>query len=280
VAREIEARIEEEQTLTPLFRARLPALLQEIETDAQNPFWIPLWGESVNFDEAARAIIVPPALLDWLVQNLGTPTRDQKRIHAGLEHSYGYLFSTLPTPYGYKRARWVDGEIDSALNLPGPLLNPGLHPESGLLSRLTWALAAVSLKDHPGYRALLQAPPPSIPAPWVGWAKREALRLRVRRLVETVALADSRTVRLRTDFVATDTGAVLIYSVDDSLVPGGPRLITAFPVKHSFVQAVLDPARLGDGQPIVSRYNASVPGLSPADEKTIGSRKVISLGSN
>ena len=35
--------------------------------------------------------------------------------NAGLLHVYGYWFSDEPTPYGFKRDRWVDGALAGAL---------------------------------------------------------------------------------------------------------------------------------------------------------------------
>ena len=38
--------------------------------------------------------------------------------NAGLVHVYGYLFSTVVTPYGYKSDRWNDGVLARSLGLP------------------------------------------------------------------------------------------------------------------------------------------------------------------
>src|SRR5205823_4357190 len=105
-----------------------------------------LWGTSINYDELAKAIIVHPAILRALdksfvshapmeVQNIDAqapesvatarllgvaPTHDpagHPLAHAGMEHTYGYLFSVLKTSFGYKRARWVSGESERGFGL-------------------------------------------------------------------------------------------------------------------------------------------------------------------
>ncbi|MBM82205.1 MAG: hypothetical protein CMJ78_16685 [Planctomycetaceae bacterium] len=45
-------------------------------------------------------------------------------IHAGLQHTYGYLLSTIETPFGFKRDRWVDDTISASLGLRSSALRP------------------------------------------------------------------------------------------------------------------------------------------------------------
>src|SRR6185312_10106073 len=61
-----------------------------------------LWGRSRNVDEFVEQAIVHPAILRVIGQLTGVPMRG-RIVHAGLEHTYGYLFSLIETPFGYKR---------------------------------------------------------------------------------------------------------------------------------------------------------------------------------
>ena len=58
-----------------------------------------LWGRSVNADENTGETIVHPAILAAIGALAGVPMRG-RFVQAGLQHTYGYLFSLIDTPYG------------------------------------------------------------------------------------------------------------------------------------------------------------------------------------
>ena len=87
-----------------------------------DPQWGPTLIRNWNYDlnasgEFAKAAIVNPLILQMIERTANFPVildpREPRIVHAGFEHTYGYIFSTLKTPYGYKRARWVRNEIET-----------------------------------------------------------------------------------------------------------------------------------------------------------------------
>jgi hypothetical protein len=210
-------------------------------------------------------------------------------VHAGLEHTYGYLFSNLLTPYGYKRARWVQPDIETGLGLPTGSLSPTPTEGQGtFLGNITsLAIQFAFMKDEKilNLRRPMQTNPKTKLLP--DGFREIASGLRTLkpesfasdRLTETIVVSPERTVRLRTDFVAfknTVEGStnthLLIYSIQENNAP--PRLITLFPVATDFRARSLDPANLGSDKPIITRYNAFVAGVTGTQWK--GDRQVES----
>jgi hypothetical protein len=257
---------------------RVPGIMRQLRTDSKSSDLKALWGESINFDELAKGIIVHPAILDAFQETLKVQPRRERYVHAGMEHTYGYLFSTLKTSFGYKRARWVRDDIETGFGLPRGILGP--NPEEGtLLSNLTTFLGRIAFHD-------LASVGPAVErvAPRAAQAVRDydTASLKPIRLVETLTLspeAQTRVVTLNTLFVPfpvktegkTNTH-LLIYWVGDTAT--GSRLISAFPVEKGFVDNALKPENLGQDKPVITRYNAYVEGVTDATQPLRGSRTV------
>jgi hypothetical protein len=81
------------------FSFLLPLLSQEIAQLPQLPMWLELWGTSFNVENGKW--IVPPHFIkimsDFTCEKV---MQNEDVYHAGLLHTYGYLFSNLKTPYG------------------------------------------------------------------------------------------------------------------------------------------------------------------------------------
>lgn len=282
VARTLIAEAQAGHNIVPLMKPLLPAphelTLQEF------------WGDSINYDELARSVVVAPAIVGGLEEIFGvkgTPrqsflmpgTADKWIVHAGVEHTYGYLFSLIKTPYGFKRARWVEGEVAKGFRLPEGILGP--KPDTGnLFNNVTYFAGNTAFRDdsdgskkslaelvkHKAYisKTLLNF---------------DFTQLKVTRLVEKVSVTSSkgvtRDVILRTDLVAfvvpQKDSHFLVYSVCDPAT-SQPKLITAFPVAADFVHRTLNPKDLGSNLSITTRYNAYVDGLSGSVKK--GTRSV------
>ena len=75
---------------------------------------------------------------------------------AALNHTYGYLFSEVPTPYGYKRARFVKGIIEKGFGLPVGLFS-GIPQKGTLLSNLTKFIGTIAFRDNADCIKELQA---------------------------------------------------------------------------------------------------------------------------
>ena len=85
-----------------------------------------LWAASSNHDELAGGRIVHPRILRALERRLGVGSHPRGRVgHAGVLHTYGYLFSNLRTPFGLKRRRWVHPGLERSMDLRRPTLRLG-----------------------------------------------------------------------------------------------------------------------------------------------------------
>lgn len=253
-----------------------PSLTRELVANSSLTDWKALWGESINFDELAKGSIVDPSILNAMAKLFGVPSPHGRAVgpvnrlisHAGMEHTYGYLFSLLHTAFGYKRARWVQGEIEKGFGVTAGLFSP--TPGSGtLFTNVTYFAGKIAFRDLPLHSRRLDLGS-GVAAPEL--TKFDFTRLKPIRVEET-----TQSYVLRTDlvpFLEPSGGGDsywLVYSVVD---PNGPRLVTAFPVAQSFVNTVTDPTTMGDGKPIITRYNAYVEGLSGRTD-AVGTRKVI-----
>jgi hypothetical protein len=304
VARELIAEGKQGQAVGPRLAKLLPKLDKDLQEDAQRVAWKKLWGQSINFDEMVKDEIVNPKIIKALADRMKIaqpfeiihvreePPRDgalaeleapalrasddagHSLVHAGLEHTYGYLFSILKTSFGFKRARWVSGEIENGFGLPVGVLGP--KPSQGtLFSNVTFFAGNIAFRKEPGKIKVLKEGASKLPK-----TLREFnfASLKVQRLDETVTAKDAagkmRTVTLHTDFVSfpqTPGHELLIYSVTDPSREGSV-LITAFPVDQKFVEMVLAPQELGSAKTVKTRYNAFVQGVSG---KTLqGTRKI------
>lgn len=198
-----------------------------------------------TIDDHVRADAASGAFDDWglstvIDENIHTPVipRDEfERLHAlaglndvwpianaGLLHVYGYLLSTVPTPYGLKRDRWLNGALALTLGLPREAFFP--IGTGTLLSRVTAAVLP-RLIDPP----------------------KDALLVLDQESIEGAT-------EVRTVLVGIPESAAVLYGVREG---GRMRVITAFPlvaVSASFRQSLVD-------QPPRLRYNAATSTLSP-----------------
>jgi hypothetical protein len=257
-------------------RQQLPGLHRQIQADSTSTFMKGLWGQSINFDEGARAITVDPSILDAITSSFAVPAADKNIVHAGAIHTYGYLFSVLKTSFGYKRARWVSGVIERGLGIGPGVLGP--EPSEGtLFANVTYLAARVAFRDDAPRLSRLEREAkvsPSIKA--LSWKDLSITRLEEVALVKEPGEARTQEVALYTDFLlfpkATDSNAaLLVYSVREGL--GGQKLITAFPVDRAFVDRATAAKDLGEEKKIKARYNAYVKSL---EGRTVtGSRSLI-----
>ena len=257
----------------------VPMLTQQIHRDRARTDWLQLWGHSINFDENAHGIVVDPAIIDAIMDLANVGARQERIVHAGVEHTYGYLLSTLQTPYGYKRARWVSSDIVNGFKLmPGSI---GPTPTYGtLFSNLTYFAGSIALRDQKDELKIIQSEAdgvsPSIKHYPYG-------RLEITRVEEVITAP--RAVTLRTDFVkfpnqpanptANTNTYLLVYSIYDSADPVTPvKLISAFPVSTGSM-TMTTTSGLGENVPVQTRYNAYVAGITAPATPLTGTKRVI-----
>jgi hypothetical protein len=261
----------------------IPGFMLQIDRDATSTGLLNLWGLSSNVDVSNLAtglVTIPKNIVQFFVSLWNVPyNTDFTQGSAALNHTYGYLFSNMYTPYGYKRARYVKGELESGFGIT-PGMFSGLPTDGTLLSNLTYFTGTIAFRDSPASSedfqdAVTSGQIESIPE----LVKYPYSSLSVQRLIE-VAQNSQFYLELRTDIVnfphanteGTNT-ALLIYSMDFH-APGQvskPKIITAFPVGASFAAGIFNPTLLGDNVALSLKYNAVLPVTVPA-ELMVGKR--------
>lgn len=258
-------------------QAQCPWLCRQVASDAACHGLFDLWSLSSNFDELAGVAIVEPAVLAAIGKIAGM-SLDGSIVHAGLQHTYGYLLSTIVTPYGYKRDRWVSPYLEQAFGLPPDALGP--DPTEGTL--LANATLIAGLAAFRGDEAAIKRLRRIAPAASKLIRKLDFKKLRQSRIIESLSLRDAagrfRSVRIRTDLIpfphpveGTQDNTLLIYSVADSSQPGA-QLVTLFPVGPAMVADLTRQDRFGSNVEIRTRFNAFVPGVSGL---TLKGRRVL-----
>jgi hypothetical protein len=279
IARTLGERIDAHEELD--FNKAAPEIAKQLKKDSSERELKSLWGESINFDELAKGIIVRPEILSAIAKDFGvsfpvepstTPNYDRIAM-AGMEHTYGYLFSILKTAFGYKRARWVGGEVENGFGFPLGVFGPDASKfHSTLFGNVTIFGGNIAFRDNPENLKIIRR--------HRRYASREVKdfdfsALKITRLTETIeATANTPRVEIHTDFVpfthpntANPTGDqyLLVYSINS-------KLVTLFPVAQSTLDSSTAPANLGEGKSIATQYNGFVRGVSGST--FTGTRKV------
>lgn len=261
-ARGLIAADADETRLATLLKRSCPAIARQIQKDGGNPDLLALWGKCVNVDENTNQTIVAPQVLD-AIGALASVSMRGKAIHAGLQHTYGYLFSLIETPYGNKRDRWTSSSLERRFDLPDGLLSP-LPPAGTLLANVTWLIGQVAFRAQPKDLAKLSRIS-NLVAP--GLLKHAIPETHIERAVEQVAFGPytARTATLHTDLVRfpvmlsdrEEFARLLIYSVRSGAT--SVKLITTFPVSEAGLQAIRSaPSGMAE---IRLRFNAYLAGL-------------------
>lgn len=247
-----------------------PDLYKQIQKDSVDSALLTFWGQSLNFDSGAKKKIVDDQLITDLHEQFGLKT-DTMIVHAGITHSYGYLFSTISTPYGFKRKRWIDPTLNYAFSFSGNSLGPETM-EGSLLSNLTFFVGSITFKNEHKKKALKNLKNVSSEVLHFSYSKLsvETLEEQIQNVKNPVVL---RTTLVRLPFKKEneENDYLLIYSI---LFPKNKNelLITAFPIKSDAYKKITDAHFLGAKQSITIRYNAYLEGLM--DKSLFGVRKL------
>lgn len=266
----------------PLSTILKDTLWPMIQQDSQKEILKEAWGTSINFDEMEKQLIISPRIVKELndVFKVAPLWDDQKKLmHAGLQHTYGYMLSNLKTSFGYKRARWVRNELESGFHLPEGFLGP--NPKEGtLFTNVSYFLTHLSYRDEPSFLKPFQDEKIQalIPSEIKNYNYSKPQRVRL----EEVVHLNERTVVIRTDiftFLSASNdpkgnSALLIYSIIDSKEKG-PKLISGFPVASSFAERLFQEKYLTGTQNISTKYNAWIEGVTGANPPLKGTRRKI-----
>lgn len=113
----------------------LDQVLATIEADATSGV-LSHWATSTVIDELTNVPSISEELFTTLHESAGIQTTFPVG-NAGLIHVYGYWFSNVLTPFGYKRDRWLNGELARALSLPASSFLVSVESPDTLLTRVT-----------------------------------------------------------------------------------------------------------------------------------------------
>ncbi|EQC45548.1 hypothetical protein [Bacteriovorax sp. Seq25_V] len=273
ISRFLDQVASEGKNLEDTLRAKAPALVEQIEIDSRNEVLKSLWGRALNFDQSAKGQIVSPAVVDILTKLSKTPKRDGIVVHAGIQHTYSYLFSNLKTAYGYKRARWVRPDVEVGFNLPlGTLLPNSVSESSGtLFANVTYFVGQFAYRGHASELLALQSSSKTV--------ARSLLEMDFKKFEHTRLTEQAGNIEIQTDFIkfkktvpGSTNSYLLVYSVSSPFYGNSKRLITAFPVDAKFMARMTESSNLGESKPIQSRYNAYIPEL--INNQVVGKRTV------
>lgn len=92
---------------------KIPSLHKQIVESGRCKSLLELWGQSRNVDDNTGERIVDDVILKMIGELTGV-SMIHPVVHAGIEHTYGYLLSNVETPYGKKRERWTDELLEAA----------------------------------------------------------------------------------------------------------------------------------------------------------------------
>ncbi len=264
-AKEMRAAAQKGRPLTPILKRRCPHIYRQIVAVEQSAGFLDLWGRSLNVDENTQERIVAPAILQ-AIGHLAGVSMESKANHAGLTHTYGYLFSLAETPYGFKRERWTSSELDDGFGFTVPTLRD-VPDEGTLLSNVTWFASRLAFRGTSRSLRQFEAAKERV-SPLVYAFDYE--KQPICRIVERVRFSwgsGHRVVNIHTDLVrfpcrrsGIEDDTALIYSLrsGDSM----PRLITLFAVNGQPVAELTAKDRFGTDVAVQLRYNAYLAGVS------------------
>lgn len=243
-----------------LFETQVPELFRQIERVGRAKSLLKLWGESLNVDDNTGTLIVEPQILQVLSRMVGVPL-DSPIVHAGIEHTYGYLLSLIETPYGKKRDRWVNSYLEQALGIPRPTFAP-VVVQGTLLTNLTYFLGRILFRGRRSEIGHLRRNREQIDQALLQLNYKQ---MKPKRIIEEVGRGGKR-IRLVTDLLRLpqvrgmeELRGLLIYGVEKTST-NRLRLITTFPVtEQTFDDLPSQP--LGTKVPIQIKYNCHVEGF-------------------
>lgn len=89
---------------------------EQVVASQNDPAEMAKWTSSTVIDDNVQAPVFDERVFSWL--HRGVPGVFEFPIgHAGLMHVYGYLLSSVETPYGLKRQRWLTDDLANAFGL-------------------------------------------------------------------------------------------------------------------------------------------------------------------
>lgn len=188
------------------------------------------WTSCTVFDELAKAEILSEKAMNGLGIRRAV-IGGIVHAPAGTMHTYGYLFSQLPTAYGLKGKRWIESRLDERLGLPAHTFSP-VPPQGEFAANLTAALLRLAGEPSNVPRAARLEPrarPLGFVEQRVAWRTPKGRAIEASVLTYLVPLAPLPDLKTSDDFL-------LIYAVRRD---GRLRFTTAFPVGKAFADGIM-----------------------------------------
>lgn len=255
--------VESKESFFDVLEDNHPALFNQILTDAKDPYLPMFWGQSYNFDSGAKKTIVDHKIMKEL-QGAFNIRNDNNIVHAGIIHTYGYLFSVIDTPYGYKRKRWIAPTLNYAFHMEENSLSPEAL-EGGMLSNITYFAGNIVFKDKTELKLMKNV---SNEVFTFDYSLLETTR--VEEILPEITLVTTL-VKLPRKKEKEENDYLLIYSSVSKKL-NKEQLITVFPVNEESYKKITAKEGLGPNQKITLRYNAYLEGLG---RELKGTRKLI-----
>ncbi len=274
LAKEIIQHADDPLRTKSVLRDRSPELYEQIVSSGRCRPLLKLWGQSRNIDDNTGTEIVSPAVLNLLGTLTGF-SMESPVPHAGIQHTYGYLFSLIETPYGRKRDRWVSSSLEDVLGLRRPTFSP-VATEGTLLLNLTYFLGRILYRGRPTEIACLRRNRHLVDSALPQFNYRQQ---RYHRIIEEMGKGNSK-IRTLTDLLPLNNSldpenfqGLLIYGIEE-LATQKLSLITTFPISKETFQGLLS---LPSGRKVVVqlKYNAYAKNI--LREPTLGKRTIHNL---
>ncbi len=238
-----------------------------------------LWGLSRNIDDNTGTEIVASPILEMLGTLTNFPLQPPV-LHAGIQHTYGYLFSLIETPYGRKRDRWVQSYLEKSLGLKRPTFSPVVS-DGTLLLNLTYFLGRVHFRGRPAEISCLRRNRRFVDSELLKFNFR---RLKCHRITEELGKGPDK-IRIIIDLLplpnsqlpnpsnTENLDGLLIYGIEER--PSKRlSLITTFPVSEETIEELLDQP-CGRRVQVQLKYNAFANNIPR--EPTLGMRTIQRL---
>ena len=258
-----------------------PHIYQQVQCLKTNRAMSDLWARCVNCDDITGQQIVAAPILRLLSELSGIALRARitpRVVHAGLQHTYGYLFSLIETPYGYKRDRWTEPDVERGMQISTPSLR-ATPTEGTLLTNVTWFIGQIAFRDQPQRMDTLHNHTEHVAKAIVNYPYA---KLQGQRIIEKVynVSANLSEVTIYTDLIAFPKqpknaeaeNTLLVYSIQTGKTTL-PRLITAFPTTGNYAKQLMEQETKGNQVPIQLLYNGYAPGMS--GKIFLGERRIV-----
>jgi hypothetical protein len=264
--------LDSKTSIIAILEKKNPSLSKQLLKDSTDPVLLDLWGQSLNFDSGAKKQIINDQIIADLQAKFGI-RNDNKVVHAGITHTYGYLFSNLETPYGFKRKRWIDPTLNYAFSFSGNSLSPTTE-DGTLLSNITYFAGKLAFRNELSRSDLSKLKNVSNEVLNFNYSLLPSTILDEQIMNKGAIVATLRTtmVKLLLKQAGEANDYLLIYSVE---LPQKNKeiLITAFPIKDDAYKSITAKELTGANKPISIRYNAFLDGFM--NQKLMGTRTII-----